>query len=97
MFTIKNFSAFDVLKITTLAILAGLLVFLGSATRSTSLFAYFALTTIVALQLLKVVSPPFSVYRPNQRSRIIFLRLSIAAQLLLASLLVAATDGSGSI
>lgn len=97
MFTIKNFSAFDILKITTLVLLTGLLVFLGSATRSTSIFAYFALSTIVVLQLLEVLAPPFSVYRPNQRSRIVFLRLSIAVQLLLAALLVAVTDGSGSI
>jgi signal transduction histidine kinase len=97
MVKIRNFSAFDVLKITTLTLLAGLLVFLGSATRSTSLFAYVALSTIVVLQILEVLAPPFSVYRPNQRFRIIFLRLSIALQLLLAALLVAVTDGSGSI
>lgn len=97
MFKIRNFSAFDVLKITTLALLAALLVFLGSATRSTSLLAYFALSTIVVLQISEVLAPPFSVYRPDQRPRIVFLRLSIALQLLLAALLVAVTDGSGSI
>jgi len=97
MLKFKAISAFDILKISTLALLAGLLVFLGSTTRSTSLLAYFALTTIVVLQILEVLAPPFSVYQPNQRSRIIFLRLSIALQLLLASLLVAVTDGSGSI
>ena len=97
MFNMKNFSAFDVLKITTLTLLAGLLVSLGSAKGSTSLFAYVALSTIVMLQIIEVLAPPFSVYRPNQRPRILFLRSSIALQLLLAALLVAVTDGSGSI
>ena len=96
MLKFKAISAFDILKISTLALLAGLLVFLGS-TRSTSLFAYFALTTIVVLQILEILAPPLSIYQPNQKSRIMFLRLSIALQLLLASLLVAVTDGSGSI
>ncbi|MCA9498941.1 MAG: ATP-binding protein [Nitrospirales bacterium] len=97
MFKMKNFSAFDVLKITTLTLLAGLLVSLGSAKGSTSLFAYVALSTIVMLQIVEVLAPPFSVYRPNQKPRIILLRSSIALQLLLAALLVAVTDGSGSI
>ncbi len=72
MFKIKKFSAFDVLKITTLTLLSGLLVFLGSAKGSTSLFAYVALSTIVMLQIIEVLCPHFSAYRPNQRSRIIF-------------------------
>ena len=97
MFKIRSISAFDILKITTLALLTGLLVFLGSATRSIPLFAYMAFATIVVLQILEVLAPPFSVYQPNQRPRLVFLRLSIALQLLLAVLLVAATDGSGSI
>jgi|GEM_PF-7013966 len=57
MFKIRTFSAFDILKIPTLALLAGLLVFLGSATRSTSAFAYVALTTIVLLQMFEVLAP----------------------------------------
>lgn len=97
MLTFRGLSAFDILKVTTLALLAALLVFVGSATGTTSLFAYFALSTIVLLQILEVLAPPFSLYRPNQKPRILFLRLSIALQLLLAALLVAVTDGSGSI
>ncbi|MDR4494875.1 MAG: nitrogen regulation protein NR(II) [Nitrospirales bacterium] len=97
MFKVRSFTAFDILKVTTLVLLIGLLIFLGSATRSTSIFAYFALSMIVLLQIFEVLAPPFSVYKPNQRSRILFLRASIALQLLLASLLVAVTDGAGSI
>ena len=95
MLTFRGLSAFDILKVTTLALLAALLVFVGSATGTTSLFAYFALSTIVLLQILEVLAPPFSLYRPNQKPRILFLRLSIALRLLLAALLVAVTDGRG--
>lgn len=97
MFTRRAISAFDILKVATLALLVGLLVFLGSATRTTSPFAYFALLAILVLQVLEVLAPPLTRSDADSRSRRLLLRVSIAVQLLLASLLVAVTDGSGSI
>jgi signal transduction histidine kinase len=90
-------NAFDILKAATLALLAVLLFSLGSVTRPTSLGAYLSFSAIMLLQGVEMLAPSFSEKAKNPARRLLLLRLSIVLQLLLASILVAVTDGSGSI
>jgi signal transduction histidine kinase len=95
--TFGSFSAFEILKAATLVLLAVLLFSLGSATHPTSVGAYLSFAAIMLLQGAEIFGPPFSESAHNPAQRLFLLRLSIALQLLLASVLVAVTDGSGSI
>lgn len=90
-------NAFDVLKAATLGLLAILLFSLGSVTRPTSLGAYLSFSAIMLLQGIEMLAPSFSEKARNLAQRVVLLRLSILLQLVLASVLVAVTDGSGSI
>ena len=90
-------NAFDILKAATLGLLAVLLFSLGSVTRPTSFGAYLSFSAIMALQGIEMLVPAFSEKTRNPAQRVLLLRLSILLQLLLASMLVAVTDGSGSI
>ena len=90
-------NAFDILKAATLALLAVLLFSLGSVTRPTSLGAYLSFSAIMLLQGIEMLVPAFSEKARNPGQRVLLLRLSILLQLLLASILVTVTDGSGSI
>lgn len=90
-------NAFDILKAATLGLLAVLLFSLGSVTRPTSFGAYLSFSAIMLLQGIEMLVPSFSEKAKNPAQRIFLLRLSILLQLLLASTLVAVTDGSGSI
>jgi signal transduction histidine kinase len=90
-------NAFDILKAATLALLAVLLFSLGSVTRPTSLGAYLSFSAIMLLQGVEMLAPSFSEKARNPARRLLVLRLSIVLQLMLASILVAVTDGSGSI
>jgi signal transduction histidine kinase len=99
MSTVGNqlLNPFEILKATTLALLAALLFSLGSATRPTSLMAYMLFSAIMALQGLEMFAPVLSEKTSNILRQPVFLRISTFVQLLLASGLVAATDGSGSV
>ena len=92
-----HLNPFEILKAATLILLAVLLFSLGSATRPTSLLAYFSFSAIMLLQGLEMFAPVLSVTANEIPRRTALLRISILLQLLLASVLVAATDGSGSI
>src|SRR5689334_14553464 len=95
--TSSHFNPYAILKAATLLLLAVLLFSLGSATRATSIGAYLSFSAIMVLQGLEMFAPVFSEGTNNVFRRILFLRISIVLQLLLASMLVAVTDGSGSI
>jgi len=90
-------NAFDILKAATLGLLAILLFSLGSVTRPTSLGAYLSFSAIMLLQGIEMLAASFSEKARNLAQRVVLLRLSILLQLVLASVLVAVTDGSGSI
>jgi len=90
-------NAFDILKAATLALLAALLFSLGSVTRPTSLGAYLSFSAIMLLQGIEMLVPAVSEKARNPGQRVLLLRLSILLQLLLASILVTVTDGSGSV
>lgn len=90
-------NAFNILKAATLALLAVLLFSLGSVTRPTSLGAYLSFSAIMLLQGVEMLAPSLSENARNPILRVLLLRVSILLQLLLASILVAVTDGSGSI
>ncbi|HEY6973549.1 MAG TPA: ATP-binding protein [Nitrospiraceae bacterium] len=90
-------NAFDILKAATLTLLAILLFSLGSVHRPTSFGAYLSFSAIMLLQGIEMLAPSFSEKTNNPAQRLLLLRLSILLQLLLASILVAVTDGSGSI
>ena len=91
------FNPYEILKAGTLILLAVLLFSLGSATRATSIGAYLSFSAIMVLQGLEIFAPAFSEGTNHVFRRILFLRISILLQLLLASMLVAVTDGSGSV
>lgn len=95
--TLGAFSAFEILKAATLALLAVLLFSLGSATHPTSIGAYLSFAAIMLLQGAEIFGPAFSESAQNPTRRLFLLRISIGLQLMLASMLVAVTDGSGSI
>ncbi len=85
-------------KFSTLALLAILLVSLGSITNQASVAAYLSFFAIILLQgieFLFPISPEGG--RTDHPWRLGILRVSIVLQVLLASLLVAETGGSGSI
>jgi signal transduction histidine kinase len=88
---------FEVFKATTLGILAVLLFSVGSATHPTTLSAYLLFFAIMVLQGIEMFAPSLSTSALDLKYRTLLLRLSILAQLILASSLVAVTDGSGSI
>ncbi len=88
---------FEVFKATTLGILAVLLFSVGSVTHPTTVSAYLSFCAIMVLQGIEIFSPAFSSNTLDSTRRNLLLRLSILAQLILASVLVAVTDGSGSI
>lgn len=93
----RHLNPFELLKAATLALLAALLFSLGSASHPTSWAAYLAFSAIMALQAFEMFAPGCSPAMKEFLRRISTLRLSILAQLILASILVAVTDGSGSI
>lgn len=95
--TLRSAYLSAVLKTGTLILLGALLLFLGSATRQASLGAYLSFFGIILLQGVEVFFPVFSREAEQPGRRMLILRVSILLQLLLASLLVAFTDGSGSI
>src|SRR5437879_6938807 len=85
-------------KFSTLALLAILLVSLGSIANQASVAAYLSFFAIILLQgieFLFPISPEGG--RTDHPWRLGILRVSIVLQVLLASLLVAETGGSGSI
>jgi len=85
-------------KFSTLALLAILLVSLGSIANQASVAAYLSFFAIILLQgieFLFPISPDAG--RTDHPWRLGVLRVSIVLQVLLASLLVAETGGSGSI
>lgn len=88
---------FEIFKATTLGILAVLLFSVGSATRPTTIGAYLSFSAIMVLQGVEIFAPSLSSNVLDFEYRTLLLRLSILAQLILASFLVAVTDGSGSI
>src|SRR5262245_3397315 len=88
---------FGLLKAATLLFLAVLLFSLGSVTHPTPLGAYFAFSAIMLLQGLEMFALPFFARTYNLFGRTLILRASILLQMILASVLVAVTDGSGSI
>jgi signal transduction histidine kinase len=86
------------IKLGTLGLLAVLLFTLGSFANQSSLTTYLSFFAIIVLQGLEIlfpISPDTGATRHPWRLRI--LRVSILLQLVLASVLVAATGGSGSI
>lgn len=93
----ESLNGFEILKAVTLALLAVLLFFLGSATHPTSVGAYVSFAAIMLLQGAEMFAPAFSEAARNPVRRVVLLRASIVLQLVLASILVAVTDGSGSI
>lgn len=86
-----------VLKVGTLALLAALLFLLGSITNQASAGAYVSFFGIILLQVLEVLHTAPSEDGERRRWRLAVLRISILLQLMLASVLVAVTGGSGSI
>jgi signal transduction histidine kinase len=92
-----HFNPYEILKAATLILLAVLLFSLGSTTRATSIEAYLSFFAIMALQGLEMFAPVFSKGTHHVVRRIVLLRMSIVLQLVLASMLVAITDGSGSV
>jgi signal transduction histidine kinase len=86
-----------VLKIGTLGLLAVLLFLLGSITNQASIVAYMSLLGIMLLQILEVLYAVPSAEGEWRWWRLAALRAGILLQLGLASVLVAATGGSGSI
>ena len=95
--SLQHLNPFEILKASTLALLAVLLFSLGSASRPTSLVAYLSFSAIMALQAIEMFAPVFPERTAELAKRTFFLRISIFVQMVLASILVAATDGSGSI
>ena len=86
------------IKFSTLALLAILLISLGSFANQASLAAYLSFFAIILLQGIEFLFP----ISPEAGGaahpwRFVVLRVSIVLQVLLASVLVAATGGSGSI
>ena len=88
---------FEIFKATTILLLAVLLVSVGSASHPTSLSAYLSFSAIMILQLAEVFAPVLLEQTVIPQRRNVYLRISICAQLVMASVLVAVTDGSGSI
>lgn len=86
------------IKLGTLGLLAVLLFTLGSFANQSSLTTYLSFFAIIVLQGLEVLFPLSpDTGEPEQPWRLRILRVSILLQLALASVLVAATGGSGSI
>jgi signal transduction histidine kinase len=89
-----------ILKIGTLTLLAVLLFTLGSFTYHPSLSVYLSFFAMILLQALEVLFPPLPEVEPGHNPspwRLRILRVSILLQLVLASVLVTGTGGSGSI
>src|SRR5262249_50619172 len=93
----RHLDPFEVLKATTLILLAVLLFSLGSVTHPTSIGAYLSFSAIMALQAFEMFAPILSQTTRELLQRTVVLRISIFTQLILASILVTVTDGSGSI
>jgi signal transduction histidine kinase len=88
---------FEIFKATTLGLLAVLLFSLGSTTHPTSISAYLLFSAIMLIQGIEMFAPALSWNTLNPAARTLLLRVSVLFQLVLASFLVAVTDGSGSI
>jgi signal transduction histidine kinase len=88
---------FEALKAATLVLLAVLLFSLGSVTHPTSIGAYLSFAAIMALQVFEMFGSVLSERTKRLVQHTAVLRFSIFLQLILASVLVAVTDGSGSI
>src|SRR6267143_2490786 len=95
--SLHHLNPFEILKAATLVLLAVLLFSLGSASHPTSLAAYLSFSAIMLLQGLEMFAPILSEKTNDIRRGTVFLRISILDQLILASVLVGVTDGSGSI
>jgi signal transduction histidine kinase len=93
----QHLSPFELLKAATLILLAVLLFSLGSASHPTSPTAYLSFSVIMALQALEICSWLLPRRAQAAERRVPLIRASIFVQMLFASLLVAVTDGSGSI
>ncbi|HNA25860.1 MAG TPA: ATP-binding protein [Nitrospira sp.] len=93
----SHLTMFEVLKASTLVLLAALLFSLGSASHHTSLGAYLSFSAIMILQALELFAPALAPASSNIGRQTFLLRISIFLQMVLAGLLVGATDGSGSI
>jgi signal transduction histidine kinase len=95
--TFRSFHLFDSLKLGTLLLLGTLLFVLGTPSQQASLGAYLAFFGIILLQSVEILYQfrPYEV--TNKAQSTIVLRLSIALQLILASVLVVLTGGMGSI
>jgi len=95
--TFRSFHLFDSLKLGTLLLLGTLLFVLGTTSQQASLGAYLAFFGIILLQSIEILYQfrPYEV--TNKAQSTIVLRLSIALQLILASVLVVLTGGMGSI
>ncbi len=86
------------IKLGTLVMLAGLLFTLGSFANQSSIATYLSFFAIIVLQGLEMLFPiPPDRGMKEHPWRVALLRVSIVLQLVLASVLVAATGGSGSI
>ncbi|WP_447973185.1 two-component system sensor histidine kinase NtrB [Nitrospira sp. Kam-Ns4a] len=94
---LRSASLSGVLKAGTLGLLGALLFFLGSATRPATPAAYLSFLGLILLQGLEVVYPLLPVEDEYAARRLLAFRANIFLQLALASVLVAATEGSGSI
>jgi len=90
-------SPFEILKAATLVLLAALLFSVGSASHPTTPAAYLSFSAIMLLQLFEMFAPVRSDKSKGLISSAPFIRGSILTQLVLATLLVAVTDGSGSV
>jgi signal transduction histidine kinase len=95
--TFRSFHLFDSLKLGTLLLLGTLLFVLGTPSQQASLGSYLAFFGIILLQSVEILYQfrPYEV--TNKAQSTIVLRLSIALQLILASVLVVLTGGMGSI
>lgn len=95
--SLHHLNPFEILKASTLLLLAVLLFSLGSASHPTSLLAYLSFSAIMVLQSIEMFAPLIPAIQRERAKQTSLLRISIAVQLVLAGFLVAATDGSGSI
>lgn len=92
----RSIHLFTVLKVGTLVLLGAFLFVLGTPAHQASLGAYLSFLAIMVLQGLELRNP-ISRGTVRRDRGLVLLRLSIFLQLIAASVLVALTDGSGSI
>jgi len=88
---------FEFVKVGTLLLLGVLLFLLGSSAHQTSIGAYLSFFGILLLQCIEVFYPLLAQEALAPARHVTVLRVSVFLQLIAASILVALTDGSGSI